>query len=93
MTHAEYRLTLPARPADNHEPAIAAVLQKAKANMGMIPNMYADMANVAALLDTYLLGYDASRAARGFTPAEQEARSRRHNGAPRNAAPRGIVQA
>jgi len=72
MAYAEYRLTLPARTAADDDPAVSAVLQKAKAKMGMIPNMYANMANVPGLLDTYLLGYDAFRAESGFTPAEQE---------------------
>lgn len=45
MAHAEYQLTLPARTADDAA-AVAAVLGKAKARIGMIPNMYARMANV-----------------------------------------------
>ena len=72
MAHAEYQLTLPARTETDHDSAVAAVLQKAKAKTGMIPNMYAYMANVPALLDTYLLGYDTFRAESGFDPAEQE---------------------
>lgn len=72
MAHAEYQLTLPARTDTDNDDAIAAILQKAKAKMGMIPNMYANMANVPALLDMYLLGYDAFRAESGFNPAEQE---------------------
>lgn len=72
MAHSEYRLTLPARTETDDDPAVAAVLQKAKAKIGMIPNMYANMANVPGLLDMYLLGYDAFRAASGFDPVEQE---------------------
>jgi uncharacterized peroxidase-related enzyme len=58
-------------PTDD-DPAIAAVLQKAKAKVGMIPNMYANMANAPGLLETYLVGYDAFRAESGFDAAEQE---------------------
>jgi AhpD family alkylhydroperoxidase len=59
------------------DPASAAgaqkeVLQKAKAQVGFIPNMYANMANVPALLDTYLHGYGLFRSESGFTPPEQE---------------------
>jgi AhpD family alkylhydroperoxidase len=72
MAHAEHRLTLPARTDSDADPAVAAVLAKAKAQVGMIPNMYARMANVPGLLDAYLNGYSAFRSESGFTPAEQE---------------------
>ena len=48
------------------------VLDKAKARTGMIPNMYANMANAPAVLDTYLHGYGLFRSESGFTPPEQE---------------------
>lgn len=48
------------------------VLDKAKAQAGMIPNMYANMANAPAVLDTYLHGYRLFRTESGFTPPEQE---------------------
>jgi uncharacterized peroxidase-related enzyme len=72
MAQCEYRLNLPARTESDDDPAVAAVLQKAKAKMGMIPNMYANMANVPGLLETYLVGYDAFRAESGLDAAEQE---------------------
>jgi uncharacterized peroxidase-related enzyme len=72
MVHAERQLTLPARTDTDPDPAVAAVLAKAKAQFGMIPAMYARMANVPGLLETYLTGYDAFRAASGLSPAEQE---------------------
>ena len=72
MTHAEYRLTLPARTETDDDPAVAAVLSKTKAGLGMIPNMYANMANAPGLLGTYLFGYAAFRAESGLSPAEQE---------------------
>ena len=52
--------------------AARAVLDKAKAQVGFIPNMYKNMANLPALLDTYLHGYALFREEGGFTPAEQE---------------------
>lgn len=39
---------------------------------GRIPNMYAGMANVPGLLDTYLHGYQLFRRESGFTAGEQE---------------------
>jgi uncharacterized peroxidase-related enzyme len=48
------------------------VLEKAKAAVGFIPNMYANMVNQPALLETYLDSYGRFRAEAGFTPAEQE---------------------
>ncbi|MGD9792072.1 MAG: carboxymuconolactone decarboxylase family protein [Acidimicrobiia bacterium] len=72
MSQAEYQLSLPARTETDDDPAISAMLAKAKAAVGMIPNMYANMVNVPALLDTYLLGYSAFRTESGFNPIEQE---------------------
>lgn len=72
MTHSDYRLSLPARTDDDADPAVAALLSKAKAEIGMIPNMYANMANSPALLDTYLFGYAAFRGESGLSAAEQE---------------------
>lgn len=48
------------------------VLEAGKKSAGGIPNMYAGMANVPALLGTYLDGYQLFRTESGFTPAEQE---------------------
>lgn len=72
MAQADYQITLPARTETDDDPAIAAVLAKAKAQTGMIPNMYARMANVPGLLETYLTGYAAFRTESGLSPAEQE---------------------
>lgn len=67
-----YRLTLPlidvaAAGAGAREP-----LEQARQQMGMIPNMYAAMANLPAALETYRLGYERFRQESGFSPAEQE---------------------
>ncbi len=49
-----------------------AVLEKAKAAFGFIPNMYARMANSPGLLETYMEGYQRFREHSGLSPVEQE---------------------
>lgn len=49
-----------------------AILEKAEKQVGFIPNMYSNMANLPVLLDTYLHGYDAFRQQSDLSPAEQE---------------------
>ena len=44
----------------------------ATSKVGFVPNMYANMANVPAVLDTYFYGYGLFREQGGFTPQEQE---------------------
>jgi uncharacterized peroxidase-related enzyme len=72
MAEAEYQLTLPARTDSDDDPTIAAVLSKVKAELGTIRNMYARMANVPGLLETYRVGYEAFRQDSGFTSVEQQ---------------------
>lgn len=48
------------------------ILDTALKQVGFIPNMYANMANVPAVLDTYLHGYGLFRKESGLTPVEQE---------------------
>lgn len=48
------------------------ILDKAKKQVGFIPNMYAMMANAPAVLSTYLHGYALFRSESGLAPAEQE---------------------
>lgn len=67
-----YQLTLEPVTLDNAEDDARQVLDKAKAGLGFIPNMYAGMANAPGMLDTYLHGYALFREKSGFTPAEQE---------------------
>lgn len=64
--------TLKAVDPARAEGAQKEVLDKAKARTGMIPNMYANMANAPAVLDTYLHGYGLFRSESGFTAPEQE---------------------
>ena len=69
---SEYKLTLSPKTLHNADPKAKAILEKAKAQVGFIPNMYAGMVNSPGLLETYLDGYDRFRKDSGFTPAEQE---------------------
>lgn len=69
---SEYKLTLAPRTLDDADPEARGVLEKAKAQVGFIPNMYAGMANSPGLLETYLDGYGRFRNNSGFTPVEQE---------------------
>ena len=67
-----FKTSLPLRTIEDSNPAVSAPLKAAKAGMGMVPNMYAAMANLPALLETYNYGYGKFRAEAGFTPVEQE---------------------
>ncbi|MDZ4863538.1 MAG: carboxymuconolactone decarboxylase family protein [Gemmatimonadota bacterium] len=60
-------LTLASAPPEAH-----AILERAKHQIGMVPNMYGFMAQVPGLLETYLFGYERFRQESGLTPAEQE---------------------
>lgn len=69
---ADYEMTLAPQGAETADPRLKATFNGVIAKLGFVPNMYARMANLPALLDTYLGGYAAFRAECGFTPAEQE---------------------
>ncbi len=69
---SEYRLSLPPQTLDTADPAIKTVLKRALDMTGFIPNMYARMANLPGLLDSYLSAQAAFRSDAAFTPAEQE---------------------
>ena len=51
---AETKLTLPAQTLETAPGPGRKALEKAKAQVGFIPNMYANMVNSPGLLDTYL---------------------------------------
>ncbi len=72
MSHDTYRLGLPLRTPEDDDPQVADLLQGHKKAIGMVPNMYAAMANLPAQLETYSFGYERFRKTSGFTPAEQE---------------------
>lgn len=71
MAHAERTLNLPAHDENHKDPAVAEPLKATKKVFGMVPNMYARMANHPGLFTTYRTGYDAFRAG-GLSPVEQE---------------------
>lgn len=69
---ANYVLDLPDVNPAQAEGEAKRVLDKAKAGVGFVPNMYKSMANSTGLLETYLDGYSRFRASGVFEPAEQE---------------------
>ena len=69
---SQYRSNLTPISLENAQPDAKIVLEKALSQVGFIPNMYQNMANLPGLLDTYLEGYAAFRQQSEFSPAEQE---------------------
>lgn len=67
-----FKTSLPLRRDDDPDPAVAEPLRRARDQMGIVPNMYAAMANLPPLLDAYQHGYQLFRAKAGFNPVEQE---------------------
>jgi uncharacterized peroxidase-related enzyme len=70
--NAEYKMTLPGVTPETADPRAREVLDNALKQVGFIPNMYANMVNAPAVLDTYLLGYKQFREESGFSSVEQE---------------------
>lgn len=66
------KLELPAQTPESTDGKAKAMLETAKARLGFVPKMYANMVNSPGLLETYLLGYERFRNEGGFAPAEQE---------------------
>jgi uncharacterized peroxidase-related enzyme len=69
---SDYRMTLAHVEVGSAEPKARELLERAHKQLGMVPNMYAVMANAPEALDAYLYGYDRFRKESGFSPAEQE---------------------
>lgn len=69
---ANYVLDLPDVDPAKAEGEARRVLDKARAGVGFVPNMYKAMVNSPGLLETYLDGYARFRASGVFEPAEQE---------------------
>lgn len=67
-----YKLSLAAQTLEAALPEARNILEKAKTQVGFIPNMYAGMVNSPALLEAYLDGYARFRNATGFSALEQE---------------------
>ena len=66
------KLALTPKTKDSADPISSAILEKTQSGMGMIPNIYATMANNPALLESYTSAYASFRQNSGFTPQEQE---------------------
>jgi uncharacterized peroxidase-related enzyme len=64
--------TLELKTIENADSISSEILRTAKNKMGMIPNMYAGMANNPALLDAYIKSYNTFRENSGFNSQEQE---------------------
>lgn len=67
-----YRISMHPVKSEEAEDTAKALLDNAEKQIGIVPNMYANMANLPALLDTYGYGYNLFRKKGGFTPVEQE---------------------
>lgn len=67
-----YHLTLLPKSIDEANPLAKEVLLASRKEMGVVPNMYANMANAPSLLSTYSHGYKSFRKESGFTSVEQE---------------------
>lgn len=67
-----YRSPLPPLAPENARPEVAARLSEVEAQMGLIPNMYANMANSPGLFNSYLDGYASFRKLSGFSAVQQE---------------------
>ncbi|MEQ8558193.1 MAG: carboxymuconolactone decarboxylase family protein [Henriciella sp.] len=61
----------PLKP-ESAEPKAREILDEAKSGLGMVPNMYSNMANLPGLLSTYAHGYEHFRQNSSLSPAEQE---------------------
>lgn len=65
-------LSLVMKTPETAEPSTAAELKDALQSLGMIPNLFAYMANAPGLLTAYRHGYELFRQHSGFSPIEQE---------------------
>ena len=72
MTTHAHLSTLGLLTPENAPDGSRELLDAAHAQLGMVPNMYAEMANSPGLLGTYRFGYDQFRRHSGFNPSEQE---------------------
>jgi len=72
MPATPYLTSLPLIDLDTADDTQKPLLDQALRQVGFVPNMYAAMVNLPAVLSTYLHGYGQFRATSGFEPAEQE---------------------
>lgn len=66
------KLNLVRMTTENASPEAKGILGQVKQQIGMVPNLYAFMANAPGLLETYIRGQEAFRKSSGFSPIEQE---------------------
>jgi len=69
---SEFKLSLQPQSPESADAAVKQLLGDARARLGFVPNMYANMANGQGMLETYIHGYELFRATAGLTPMEQE---------------------
>lgn len=72
MDNQKFKTSLEQVTLENANEAQRPLLEASKKQMGMIPNMYANMVNSPGLMETYAVGYDRFRKNSGFTAVEQE---------------------
>lgn len=66
------KLTLAPQTIEGSTDVVKGMLEAVKSQTGFVPNMYANMANLPGLLDTYQAGYKHFREDGIFTSVEQE---------------------
>ncbi|MHA6248050.1 carboxymuconolactone decarboxylase family protein [Pontibacter sp. CAU 1760] len=72
MDNSSFKTTLEPVNLDNANELQKPLLENSLKQMGMIPNMYANMVNSPGLMETYAVGYDHFRKNSGLSPVEQE---------------------
>src|ERR1044072_2554113 len=72
IMQATYKINLPSLTVDADNAAAKSLLEKSQREFGMVPNMFANLANLPGLLETYWEGRTRFMQQSGFTPAEQE---------------------
>lgn len=68
----DQKINLPLHTPETAQGGAADILKMAESQLGFVPNLYASMANMPAILESYAAGYEKFRTTAGFTPAEQE---------------------
>lgn len=72
MRNSGYLTALPTRDVEDADPNAADALRRAEAKFGFVPRLYGGMANVPALLTTFLEAHERFRRDSVFSPMEQE---------------------
>jgi uncharacterized peroxidase-related enzyme len=70
--HLPFKISLKAITIADADERTKSLLAIAKKQVGMIPNMYENMANFPAMLEAYGNGYQLFREEGGYSPVEQE---------------------